>query len=230
MPLINCPDCNKEVSPAAPNCMYCGRPIANAVQFQPITDKKGLTSDLLKLFGGVAMIFLVLYIWGSIRQSNDTESKSTTVQQSFASTNTSSSYTIPRNTPNPFADTTETGIRSNIAEIKKEITYEHLKKNADKYRFDAWAFKGKILQIFEEGGKTGARISLDDWGNKVMWVTCDCTTDFVEDDRVFVVGYLSGTHSYTSQANWELEIPSMIARVILSSKEAAKYQNNGKKK
>ena len=30
MPLVNCPDCEKEISDAAPGCIHCGRPMAIA--------------------------------------------------------------------------------------------------------------------------------------------------------------------------------------------------------
>lgn len=31
-----------------------------------------------------------------------------------------------------------------------------------------------------------------------MWVTADFTTEFVEKDQVYVLGYLAGSYSYTS--------------------------------
>lgn len=35
MPLINCPDCGKEVSPAAPSCPGCGRPMKQVAPTLP---------------------------------------------------------------------------------------------------------------------------------------------------------------------------------------------------
>lgn len=124
----------------------------------------------------------------------------------------------------------EDQIRKNIAEIDKSITYEQLKKNADKYAGKAWACKGKIMQIQEDGGRTTALIALDGWGNKNVQIAGNLTSDFVENNQVYVVGYLAGNYSYTSVANWELTIPGLAARAMLKPSEVAKYQAQSKKK
>jgi len=118
----------------------------------------------------------------------------------------------------------EESLQELVNSIDKDITYEHLKKNADKYSGQAWAFTGKIFQIQENGGQTVAIVSLDVWGDKLMYVTADFTTDFVDKDQVYVVGTLVGNHSYKSVADWDVTIPAINARAILKPKDAAKLK------
>jgi hypothetical protein len=106
-------------------------------------------------------------------------------------------------------------VRKNMADADKSVTYEHLKKNAERYAGRPWIFTGRILEISESQGGTMARMSLDDWGNKVIYVAAPLQTDFVEKNRVLVVGYLAGNYSYTSQANWNITIPAVAARAIM---------------
>jgi hypothetical protein len=127
----------------------------------------------------------------------------------------------------PLNDRSEEGIRQNILIADKAITYEHLKKNADHYHGEPWAFTGRILQVQEAGGQTSALVSLDLWGNKTMYVRANFTTEFVEKDQVYVVGYLAGNYSYTSVAGWNLTVPALDARAILKPSEAARLR--GKK-
>lgn len=115
-------------------------------------------------------------------------------------------------------------IAKNISEANQEITYKHLKKNAEKHAGEPWLFTGKILEISESDGNTFARIGLDKWGNDAIMVAGNFTTEFVDGERVFVVGYLAGNHSYTSQANWQITIPAMVARAMLKPSEKDKYK------
>lgn len=118
----------------------------------------------------------------------------------------------------------EDQIRANIAATDKAITYEHLKKNADKYAGKPWFCKGKILEITEQSGLTVARIGLDDWGTKTIWVMGLVSTDFVEKNTVYVVGYLAGNYSYTSQANWQITVPALAIRAMIKPSDWPKYQ------
>lgn len=131
------------------------------------------------------------------------------------------------NAANASASTQDTDLDGQIARIgseashpaaDKSVTYEMLKKNADKYAGRPWEFKGKVLEISEKNGVTIARISLDDFGGKPVWCQGNITSDVVEKDRVIATGYLAGEKSYTSQANWNISIPAMA----LSSLKKAK--------
>jgi hypothetical protein len=124
----------------------------------------------------------------------------------------------PSPTPNPEA------LRRLMQAADKTISYEHLKKNAGRYAGTKWEFIGKILEIHELEGRTIARISVDAAGVKPMFVTYPFTTEFVEDNRVYVLGELAGEHSYESRAGWNLTIPAIAAYVILKPDEAVKIR------
>jgi hypothetical protein len=97
----------------------------------------------------------------------------------------------------------------------KKITFAHLKKNANRYKGEPWGFTGRILEIGENDGQTVARIGIDSYGQNVMWVQAPFETDFVESNRVDVLGVLTGSYSYTSQAGWNISIPAIIAARIV---------------
>ncbi|MDQ3175652.1 MAG: hypothetical protein M3Q91_18405 [Acidobacteriota bacterium] len=118
----------------------------------------------------------------------------------------------------------EEAVRANILAADKTITYAHLKKNAAKHATKPWSFTGKILEIQEVDGGTVARIGLDAWGSQAIYVAGPITTDFLENNRVFVVGYLAGEYSYTSVANYNMSIPAVAARAMMKPAEAAKYR------
>jgi hypothetical protein len=133
------------------------------------------------------------------------------------------SPTRPAATPAADAPINGSGdedLRQLIISADKSVTYEHLKKNAERYRGRPWAFTGTILEIFEDGSRTAARVSLDRWGSKPVWVTGDFTTEFVEKNQVYVVGHLAGSYSYTSQAGWGITIPALTANAMLKPAEA----------
>ncbi len=111
-------------------------------------------------------------------------------------------------------------IFANVQAVDEELTYAQLKKSPEKYAGRAWGFEGKILQIGETGDKTWARVGLDSWGNDVVWVEGDFTTEFVDGQRVALLGYLAGTHSYKSQAGWDIRIPALAARIMLTPRAA----------
>ncbi len=94
------------------------------------------------------------------------------------------------------------------------IKYAHLKKNADRYKQIPWSFSGRIVEITETESGSFARVSLDAFGNNIIFVVAQFHTDFVEGDSVDVLGMLAGSYSYKSQAGWDIAIPSMLARSI----------------
>lgn len=114
-------------------------------------------------------------------------------------------------------------IRKNIAEVDKSITYAHLEKNADRYSGAAYAVTGKVVQIIERGNQTVAIVGSNSWAGKNFWIVCNFTTDIIKGDQVYAVGYLDGSHSYKSVAGWDLTIPTLVARAMLKSKDAARY-------
>lgn len=134
-------------------------------------------------------------------------------------------------TPAPFKSPTPSAmpydpisLLMQLASEDPKVSYEQLKKNADCCKSQAWVFTGRIFQIQESEGHTFALVSLDEWGNKMVAVKADFTTDFVEKDQVTVVGYVDDNYSYTSVAGWELTVPAIDARAILKPSEAARIK------
>ena len=120
--------------------------------------------------------------------------------------------------------TSPEAVLANLQAADTKITYPMLKKDADRYAGQPWTLKGKILQIFESGNHTHARVALDSWGNDVVWVQGNFSTDFVEKNQVCVIGYLAGSYSYKSQAGWDITIPALAARAMVSPQELSKLK------
>lgn len=106
-------------------------------------------------------------------------------------------------------------------EVRK-ITYAHLKKNAVKYALSPYKFTGRILEVSEHDGTSTARVSTDYYGNNVFYVISLGESEFVQGDVVDVLGFLTGTHSYQSQAGWNITIPEMVALPFLKRGTLAK--------
>lgn len=92
------------------------------------------------------------------------------------------------------------------------ITYAHLKKNAARYQGRPWKTSGRILEI-TEGKNTVARVDVG-WDSPI-YVMLPGNTDFVEGAAVDVIGYLGGSFTYTSQAGWNITIPSLLAHSMV---------------
>ena len=130
-------------------------------------------------------------------------------------------YASPAN--NSASEDSKEGFRQSLlAASRSTITYEQLTKNADRYRGELWAFRGSIIQIQESGRRTSALVALDVFHDKIMKVTANFTTEFVDKDEVYVAGHLNGYYSYKSEAGWDITVPLIDARVILKPSEAAR--------
>ena len=91
------------------------------------------------------------------------------------------------------------------------LEYKQLDKNANNHINENVTFTGEILQIAEENNVTIMRIATSGSYDDVMYVTYFNTTSHVEGDTVTVWGLISGSETYTSQANYQITIPSMNA-------------------
>lgn len=100
----------------------------------------------------------------------------------------------------------------------KAIPYSNLDKNADKYAGDKIKLRGKIMQIEEDGGTGFMLLEVTHMGYGVwrdtVYIEYSGTNDFVKDNVVTVYGEVYGSHSYTSQAGWEISVPAVIAKYI----------------
>ncbi len=136
----------------------------------------------------------------------------------------------PPVTTTPSVSSNPDTLREITKSIDPELTYSHLIKNPDRYKGQPWAFSGRVLQITELEGKTTALIMLDPYGQKNVYVTADFITNFVENNQVYVIGYINGSYSYTSQANYNLTVPLITASAIVKPSERTKLTGAKTKK
>ncbi|MEF2097304.1 hypothetical protein V3595_22045 [Bacillus sp. CFBP9009] len=108
------------------------------------------------------------------------------------------------------------------AELKasaKTIEYAQMIKKPDRHAGEYVKYRGQIVQIQEGEDMTVIRLAVtqDSYGwnsSEVIWVEVDGYTDFVDEDIVTVYGTVVGSHSYTSQAGWEITVPAMLADTV----------------
>jgi hypothetical protein len=100
------------------------------------------------------------------------------------------------------------------------VSYGQLSKDPDSFQGTFTKFTGQILQI-EQSGSTGImRLSVTNEGygiwspNDVVYVEYNQPTQAVQDDVVTVYGMLNGTQTYTSEANYQISLPDMVACAI----------------
>jgi hypothetical protein len=119
-------------------------------------------------------------------------------------------------------------IRENILAADKTVTFEQLQENAARYEGTPWAFEGKIIDIIYQDSRGIADYVLadviigDDPGKQIS-VKGDFTTDFAENDYVYVVGYMTGTSHPRlgpSSMKYKGNVPGLCARALLRPSEA----------
>ncbi|WP_108669136.1 hypothetical protein [Peribacillus acanthi] len=98
----------------------------------------------------------------------------------------------------------------------KTIPYKQIEKNPDRYKDEYVKYTGQIVQIMEGDNLTQIRLAVtkDSYGysfSDIIFVEYAGLTDFVEDDIVTIYGTVYGAYSYTSQANYEISLPGIIA-------------------
>ncbi|MBC1605702.1 hypothetical protein HCJ39_13355 [Listeria rocourtiae] len=98
-----------------------------------------------------------------------------------------------------------------------KITFNMLNKNADKYVYESYYIKGKVIQAIENDGTTLLRVDMTKteygWEDTVA-VIYDNVTDAVEDDIVEVYGIIHGNYSYDTTIGGSATIPGITATSI----------------
>lgn len=94
------------------------------------------------------------------------------------------------------------------------LDYAQMNKNSDKYFGEKLVVTGEVVQIMEDS--SGGFIRMDVNGNygDTIAVLYEGTNDVLEGDTITVYGYGSSDYSYTSQANFEITIPCVLAEYI----------------
>jgi len=130
-----------------------------------------------------------------------------------ASNNSGSSATSSTGTQN-----TPTGIcAADPQALKKEAfvpDYKQLVKDPSPSQGTVATFTGQIVQIEQSGNEGIMRLSVtkESYGwslSDIVYVTYHQATNAVQGDVVSVTGKLTGSQTYTSQANFQITIPSI---------------------
>jgi len=96
------------------------------------------------------------------------------------------------------------------------IDYKQFEKDPDSYKGTIAKFTGQIVQIIESNGVTNIRLAVSktDYGwdpSSIVYIEYDSDTQAVDEDVVTVYGVIAGNYTYTSEANYQISVPSMLA-------------------
>lgn len=98
------------------------------------------------------------------------------------------------------------------------ITYEQLARNPDKYTGSKAKFKGKVIQVIEDGsGEIQIRLAVNNNYDTVLYCTYpDSITSsrVLENDTITVYGMSLGTITYQSTIGGNITIPAMDVEKI----------------
>jgi hypothetical protein len=192
-----CPYCQKEVDALATRCPHCQ---------SKLRGKHDTLYLLLAALGIIIGIFVVL----SVISANKSPSPSTKATAD--------------STPPPSVCPTD---MSSLKAEARAIDYKLLSKSPDAYKRAPAKYTGQIVEIKEEGGGQGyMRLAVEKtaygWDpNSIILVGYRDSTDALQGDVVTVYGYLAGTYSYSSQANYQITVPTLISCSIEKEKAAA---------
>ncbi|MDE1924931.1 MAG: hypothetical protein KGH79_01995 [Patescibacteria group bacterium] len=126
--------------------------------------------------------------------------------------------------PQTICDTDQQALKQQA----QKVDYKQLSKEPDKYNGTVATFTGKVLQIEQNGDEGVMRLSVTNLGygvwssSDVLYVTYHKASDALEDDIVTVTGNLTGSQTYTSQANYQITIPSMDVCSVTKASPAKK--------
>jgi hypothetical protein len=119
-------------------------------------------------------------------------------------------------------------IRENILAADKSVTIEDLKKNPEAHAGTPWAFKGKVIKIYESRDgfgldKTTAKILIEGDPERSIWVIGNFTTYFSRDSYVYAVGYIAGMTYRERDRDFMTPdeiVPVLSARALMKPSEA----------
>lgn len=103
-------------------------------------------------------------------------------------------------------------------ENSKEITYKHLIKTSDGYvGTEYYIAKAKVVQAFEENGKTVLMVNMSNENNywtDLIAIAYNGTTDVIQDDIVEVYGYVAEQYTYQTKIGGTNTVPLILASEI----------------
>ncbi len=108
---------------------------------------------------------------------------------------------------------------SNVLQQAKAIDFKQLNKDPGSFSGQVTKFTGQVVQVQENGqiGVMRLAVTKESYGwspSDIIWVDYSGHSDAVQDDVVTVIGPMTGSKTYTSQANYQITIPSMTGCYI----------------
>ena len=117
---------------------------------------------------------------------------------------------------------------TNKADYSKDITYDELARNPNKYKGSMATYTGEVIQVMESSNKTQIRLAtkkneyFESYTDDIIF--CEFSPDIVsgrilEGDIITVYGECNGLYTYTAVLGNEISIPTMIVSMIDISKK-----------
>ncbi|WP_405297979.1 zinc-ribbon domain-containing protein [Methanobrevibacter sp.] len=184
-----CKECGAEIPDDAKHCRECGAKLvddtpSNSTTVAPVEKESFFKKNKKVLIGcciGLIVIFLLVAI---------------------LSNGSNSSYD-----KNADKGLSEKDFKAQC----KEIDFNKLNKNADKYKGEKLKVSGKIIQIMENSNGGQIRLATADYSDDVVYVEYEGNIEYVEDDYITVYGYCDGDYTYTSTIGASITLPKIDA-------------------
>jgi hypothetical protein len=188
-------------------CRHCGKDLVNPKKGNPPSKTK---LALKRIVAGVLIGSFVLIIISIVAASENNSTSTTTTNST-----TNSVVTTPVN----ICDTPV----AIITQQEKSVDYKQLAKDPGSFDGTITTFTGQIVQIQQSGNQGIIRLAVTktDYGwnsSDIVYVTYNQPTQAVQDDIVTVTGPLTGSETYTSEANYQITVPSMNVCSVTVSK------------
>jgi len=180
-----CKECGAEIPDDAKHCSECGANLNNNVPSNtPVAvEKESFFKKNKKLLIGCCIGLIVIFLLVAVL-SNGTDNHSEDDNLS------------------------EKDFKAQC----KEISFNKLNKNADKYKGEKLKVTGKIIQIMEDDDGGEIRLATDGGYDDIVFVEYDGNIKYVEDDTVTVYGYCDGEYTYTSTIGASITLPKIDAK------------------
>lgn len=163
---------------------------------------------------GVVVIGCVgLFVVGIIGSSSPTFQATSTARAAMAAATEAAKPTL---TPEP--SDTPTPTNEQLKALAKNVPYDSLARNTEKYVGELVYYKGQVVQVMEMGGlKVVLRVNVTEqpfglWDDTI-WVNYEGPR-VLEDDIVHIWGEVVGRRTYTAVLGNEITIPEITAVIL----------------
>lgn len=184
-----CKECGKEIPDGSVHCPECGAKLVDDAPKVQGNAEESFFQKNKKILVGCCVGLLVVFLLVAILSSGGDNSSSDVNKDDGLS---------------------EKDFKAQC----KEIEFNQVNKNADKYKGEKFKATGQIIQIMEDDNGGQMRLALGDYSSDVVYVTYEGNNKFVEDDYVTVYGYYDGEYTYESTIGASVTLPKIDAKYI----------------